>query len=332
MKVALKKKKHDLKATNYTGNGQEADRALQHQSLKEVYLAPISPSVCKAPKLELSTATSQTDRLRKTHFRNFTRKLSDISIWCPRRSSFKCFQSLKQSAEFGKELCAQKADTSIAILRRLTQAFKTATKTKPISKIAERLSMLSLPKALHKESKRSVERVSKVTRVGVGKKKSFRHYRTFRRRIKHSTHVRDKPTKPQQRKDKAVQCINTKSSNSTLGSRSGSSVLLSESNKELNAWLGDHEPKLGIANESRLVQKSDMITPKETEKSDSNNPCSDYTISFHTPITLRQLIQRNKRVKRSKDSQKSKHVEPNTRRLSDLKPLAGSSMGTWQLK
>lgn len=329
MKLALKKKKQVLKATKYIGHAQKTGRALQQQ---QVPPAPVPATVHKAPKLQLTTATSKNDRLRKISFRDFTHKLSDLSIWCPRKSSFKCFESLKHSTAFDKALSAEKVDKSIVILRRLTQAFKTPTKLTPTSKAAEPLTMLSTPKPLLSVCNKSEERVSKVTRVGVCKKKSLRHYRTFRRRVKHSRHVKDKHTKQQQHEDKAVQCINTKSNSSMLGSSSGSSVLLSESNKELGAWLGGHEGQLRLAHESRLLQKSGMITPKETEKSDSNNQCSDYTISFHTPITLRQLIQRNKRGKRTKDTLKSKHVEANVCRLSDTKPLASGAMGTWQLK
>lgn len=310
MNVALKKKQQALKATKYIGDAQKIGRALQYQSQKHMSIPPVSPSTPKAPKLELSRATSQTGGLRKIHFRDFTQKLSDISIWCPRKSSFKCFENLKQSSEFGKTLSAEKGDARMAILRRLTQAFKSPTKFTPASKVDEPSAMQSAPNALLREPNKGEERVSKATRVGVGigKKKSFRHHRTFRRRVKQRWHVKGKPTMKQQHEHRAVQCINTKSSSNTLSSSSGSSVLLSGSNKDVGAWLGSHEKELRLAHESSLLQKPGIITPKETEKSDSNNPCSDYTISFHTPITLRQLIQRNRRVQRSKGAQNSKLV------------------------
>lgn len=330
MKAALKKKKHILKVVKYIAHAPKTGRTPQQQTHKPLTMPPVSPSPHKATKLELSTATSKTGRLRKINFQNFTERLSDISIWCPRKSSFQCFESMKKSTEASKGPSVEKEDTSIAILRRLTQVFKNPPKEPPAIKVEESPTMPSAPKAPLGAPNMSEELVNKVERGGVVKKKYFRRYRTFRRRVKHSRQVKDKPVIEEQHEDKAVQCIDTKSSSSTLSLSSGSSVLLSDSNKEIGAWLGGHEEELRLAHESRLSRKSATTTSKETEKSEGNNPCNEFTISFHTPITLRQLIQRNTRVKRTKDAQKSKRTEPNVPRLSDPKTFVFGSMGTPQ--
>uniref|UniRef100_W8BJG5 Uncharacterized protein n=1 Tax=Ceratitis capitata TaxID=7213 RepID=W8BJG5_CERCA len=288
-----------LKYIRFNVDAKENGNSPQHQATHCTCLAPVTPS---APPLELSTNSSQNSQLPALDINDCAQQLSEISTLSTRKSSFTRIESAKLNTSLGKTLCKGLANTCISLQQRLTQAF-------PKPKAAYE-TFNADTKDMPRTSKNGQEQALKVNR-----KKTYRHYRTFRRRGKRSS--KPQQDKPSPHIDKQTQC-----SNESASSSSASSASLSERHREMENGLKSKKEQFkrdyDIVKKLPAIERQSShvaatLTAQICDATKVEPVSSDFTISFHKPITLRDLIQRKPRAKRTKVAQPAKRVEQNVR-------------------